>query len=166
MPYRVVASTPEVFALKLNDGKPMLILIGMISAVGLPALFFAEGTIYEKAFWCVMAIGFLCWIAFLLRHTPASVSVSSADGVHIITRGPWGGEFHIEKGQVQCLKIDLQVLPRIRRGVVWAIVTTGPPVPVIGFNRRRAEDSLGHANRYAEEFTQRIPVPVMPYDTN
>jgi len=166
MPYRVVASTPEVFALELNDGKPMLILTGMISAVGLPALFFADGTIHEKAFWCVMAIGFLCWIALLLRHTPASVSVSSVEGVRIKTRGPWGGEFHVEKGQIQCLKIDLQVLPRVRRGVVWAIVTTAPPVPVIGFNRRRAEDSLGYANRYAEESTQRIPVPVIPCDTN
>jgi hypothetical protein len=164
-PFRVVTSTADEFTIEIDDGKPYAAIAGMVCVLGLIALFFAQGTIYEKSFYCLMGGGFLIWMGMLLRHAPAHVSVRSSSGVHIKTRGPWAGEFHIEREGIQCLQIRLQMLPRLPKAIVWATARRGPRIPIIGFMRPESQNSLSCAQRFAEEFIKRIPVPIVPYGT-
>jgi len=164
-PFRVVISTADEFTIEMNDGKSYGAIAAMICVLGLLALFFAQWTIYEKAFYGLVGGGFLIWMGMLFRHAPARVSVRSLSGVHIKTRGPWGGEFHLEREDIQCLQIRLQTLPRLPKAMVWAVVRRGPRIPIIGFMRPESQHSLWCAQRFAEEFIKRIPVPIVPYGT-
>jgi hypothetical protein len=159
-PFRVVVSSPEEFVLERKELKEMSILTGMVLVVGLPFLFFGNGSISEKAFGTVMAIGFLCWIGVMLRYNAARVSVHSKSGVHIKTRGPWGGDFYLGREQIQSLQIRRTVLLRFRRDMVWAISGTGLRVPLIWFLLGPNEPDRSRARRFADELAKRIAVPI------